>query len=138
MIDRSIERSIVRSWQTEAAAMPYLVVRQPERVDHVIELREGFAIGRDAECDLVLADAQASRRHARIAGGAVVDLGSTHGTYVGGERITGSRQLADGDAIQIGNAVLIYRLDDPSDALHSSSVRGVPSSAERRLAVLYD
>jgi FHA domain len=67
-------------------------------------------LGRADEADLTLADAGVSRTHARViagAGGASIeDLGSSNGTFVNGERITGSRELQDGDEIQLGGAIL--------------------------------
>src|SRR5207247_1347761 len=55
----------------------------------------------------------ASREHASITareGGAVVeDLGSTNGTFVGVERITGSRAIQPGDRIRIGTTVIELR-----------------------------
>ena len=65
-------------------------------------------IGRDAECEVRLADAQVSRRHAVITaiadGVRVTDLDSRHGTIVNGERLTRPRRLLSGDVItQIGS-----------------------------------
>ncbi|MEM7287680.1 MAG: FHA domain-containing protein, partial [Actinomycetota bacterium] len=52
-----------------------------------------------------LEDGNVSRRHAEIrpqgTGFKVVDLGSTNGTSVNGERIA-ERQLRDGDVIEFG------------------------------------
>ena len=45
-------------------------------------------IGRAASCDVVVAQPYVSGRHAKIVHGIVVeDLGSTNGTFLGGERI---------------------------------------------------
>ena len=67
-------------------------------------------IGRADDADLTLADAGVSRTHARVsaaAGGASIeDLGSSNGTFVNGEQISGSQQLHDGDEIQLGGALL--------------------------------
>ncbi len=68
-------------------------------------------VGRSRECDLRIADGNASRRHAEIVQeGAtyfVLDLGSTNGTDVNGRRIT-REKLADGDRITIGGTDLIF------------------------------
>jgi hypothetical protein len=65
-------------------------------------------IGRLPECDVVLSDANASRRHVEVrpatdgtGGYVVVDLGSTNGTKVNGVGIR-SHRLSDGDDITIG------------------------------------
>lgn len=64
-----------------------------------------LTIGRAADAELVLADALASRRHARLAtrGGRLVlsDLGSTNGTRVNGE-IVREVVVGVGDRIEIG------------------------------------
>jgi pSer/pThr/pTyr-binding forkhead associated (FHA) protein len=71
------------------------------------------AIGRLPECDIVISDPGASRRHATITrqdGGEYVltDLGSTNGTIVNDEPV-GEHVLTDGDRITIGNTVLEFR-----------------------------
>lgn len=77
-----------------------------------LPLHDGFVIGRVAGCDLVIDDSKASRRHARIvveAGVAEVeDLGSSNGTRLNDKPVT-RRVLRDGDRIQIGATVLVYR-----------------------------
>lgn len=74
-----------------------------------------YVCGRDGACDVVFTGAGAaeiSKRHARLSrdaqGGVVIeDLGSTNGTYVNGQRITGARALRRGDAVMLANR---YRL----------------------------
>lgn len=77
-----------------------------------VPLRNGLVIGRVAGCDLVIDDSKASRRHARIvveAGVAEVeDLDSSNGTRLNDKPVT-RRVLRDGDRIQIGATVLVYR-----------------------------
>lgn len=69
-----------------------------------------MGIGRAPECDLVLKDSRASRRHARLAArdGVLVltDLGSTNGTRVNGHRVT-EVVLGAGDHVQIGETSLV-------------------------------
>jgi hypothetical protein len=68
-------------------------------------------LGREqSSADLVIPDPGVSRRHARMIpqNGSVIleDLGSSNGTYVNGERITGPVELATGDEVQLGDTVL--------------------------------
>ena len=66
----------------------------------------GAVLGRSRDCDLVVADENASRRHAEVrpSGSAwiVRDLGSTNGVKVNGRRIQDAQPLNDGDTITIG------------------------------------
>jgi Protein of unknown function (DUF3662)/FHA domain len=71
-------------------------------------------IGRLPECDVVLADANASRRHVEVrqstdggGGYVVVDLGSTNGTKVNGVGIH-THRLHHGDEITIGSTHLRF------------------------------
>ncbi|MDY0341097.1 MAG: DUF3662 and FHA domain-containing protein [Coriobacteriia bacterium] len=68
-------------------------------------------VGRLAECQIHIADANVSRRHAAFIrledGWAITDLGSTNGTRVNGATIERVR-LRDGDTIEIGLARLTY------------------------------
>src|SRR4051794_22424963 len=76
-------------------------------------LAGSLVAGRDPSAAIPLEDPEASRQHASITareGGAVVeDLGSTNGTFVGDERLTGSRTVAPGDRIRIGTTVIEVR-----------------------------
>lgn len=69
----------------------------------------GDTIGREG-CEIVLADPEVSRRHAKLrsldSALALEDLGSTNGTYVNGQRLEGVCELKDGDAIKMGNSAL--------------------------------
>jgi hypothetical protein len=70
-------------------------------------------LGRLPECELAVADPNASRRHAEVRRGAdntwlVADLGSTNGTKVNGVKITGPRQLDDGDEITVGSTTIRF------------------------------
>jgi len=68
-------------------------------------------LGRARECEIHLSDPNISRRHAEIRfdGGsyAVVDLGSTNGTELNGQRIKHAR-LSEGDVIAIGQTELTF------------------------------
>jgi Nif-specific regulatory protein len=127
--------------------MARLVVREPGRVAVTVDLADGLTVGRQAGNDVVVADRQASRLHARFAlseaGVTVTDLGSMHGTFVNGARIEGERPLADKDVVQIGNVLLELRTAGPEDGLDlvTTMTPGPPTRADadaRRLRLLYD
>jgi len=102
---------LVSSELKEAAggvAVGALVLANGERV---AVADKPLSIGRLAECDVVLADDSVSRRHAEVRRQGseimVVDLGSTNGTKVNGERVA-ERILDDGDLVDVGNATLRF------------------------------
>ena len=101
--------SIERVAAVTAASHRWLVLRGRR-----VQLRDGeFVVGRDAACDLCLADASVSRRHARLViEGATVrleDLGSKNGTTVGGELVRGQVVLRGDERIEFGSVVAVYR-----------------------------
>lgn len=70
-------------------------------------------IGRDISNDIVINDSEISRKHARLvlqdSGYILEDLGSTNGTFVGGQRLMGPYTLRPGDLILFGeNVSLTY------------------------------
>jgi len=76
----------------------------------------GAVVGRSRECDVVLSDANVSRRHAEVRPAAaatwtVSDLGSTNGVRVNGRQIDGAQQLAAGDRIVLGTAEIEFELE---------------------------
>ena len=70
-----------------------------------------LTIGRDRGCELALADAEVSRRHARLEtqGGIVFlrDLESSNGTFLNGRRLDDAVELREGDEIDVGTTRLI-------------------------------
>jgi pSer/pThr/pTyr-binding forkhead associated (FHA) protein len=98
----------------QPAAPRTLVVTQGALTGTSLPLREaGTVIGRNPECALVLDDDFASGRHARIFSrdGAwfVEDLGSTNGTFLGSERLTGPVRVEVGTTLRIGKTVIELR-----------------------------
>lgn len=72
-------------------------------------------IGRDSRCDIHLDDTETSRKHAQIDlvdnEYVINDLKSSNGTLVNGHLID-SKKLRDGDRIQIGKYVFVFRLQE--------------------------
>jgi hypothetical protein len=75
--------------------------------------RAVMVVGRSGDVDIPLEDAGVSRRHAEIhvvdGRARVVDLGSTNGTFVDGERVA-TADLHDGSTITVGRSRLTFRL----------------------------
>lgn len=99
--------------------------------------RDEISIGRGSNCDVILADKKASRKHAaikRVAAAFVVrDLGSANGTYVNGELIA-ERELQGGDLLRIGDTEFIFKAtsreyeEKKDDLLSVPSIEQVPSA----------
>jgi hypothetical protein len=93
---------------------PRLVVeRAPGHVPGMeYEVGEGAVMGRGDQAEIRLEDPFASSRHARLVrqGGAVVleDLGSTNGTYLNEELLSGPQPLHPGDRVRIGDSEFTY------------------------------
>jgi Nif-specific regulatory protein len=95
--------------------MAGFVVNLPGKDPFGVELHDRATIGRDGDCDVVLLDVKVSRTHARVerVGGAwsLRDLGSTHGTFVNGARVT-EVELTTGDQLQLGQTILRFVAED--------------------------
>lgn len=87
--------------------------------------RPGATIGREG-CDITIPDPELSRRHARIrrldSGVAIEDLGSTNGTFVNDQRITGVCELNENDVVRLGHTV--WRLQAAAVATGVAGQRG--------------
>jgi hypothetical protein len=101
-----------RVFEVPSVRAPDIVIeiKEPNRPPRRIPASGApIRIGRAPECELVLRDSRASRRHARLAArnGLLVltDLGSTNGTRVNGHRVS-EVVLGAGDRITIGESVL--------------------------------
>jgi pSer/pThr/pTyr-binding forkhead associated (FHA) protein len=84
-----------------------LVMRSGPTPGKVFPLKEEEVfIGRDVGNDIVINDAEISRRHARLAmqaGGYILeDLGSTNGTAVNADRLTSRHVMRVGEVISFG------------------------------------
>ncbi|MCC7138010.1 MAG: FHA domain-containing protein [Planctomycetes bacterium] len=97
-------------------------------------------VGRGAECDLALDNPVVSRAHAELRkegeAWSVVDLGSTNGTFVNGERVLAPRPLAAGDVVSVGPYALAFdgrRLSTkPRKAGTRIEVRGIGKQVNDR------
>ena len=120
-IDSSIEKQSepARTATPSARSAPR---QQPTRYQPVIEfdgrrypiVSSSVVLGRSSEAGILVDDTGVSRRHLEIRtrSGRVyaVDLGSTNGSFVNGQRIDGQVELSDGSAITMGRSRLTFRL----------------------------
>ena len=91
-----------------------VVVREDGGERMVALSSDTVTIGRLADCDVVLKDKGASRKHAQLkrrdGAWTLTDLGSTNGTRLNGQTVQ-SRELSDGDTTTIGTTVIEFRRD---------------------------
>jgi diguanylate cyclase (GGDEF)-like protein len=111
--DDSTKRTDEPSVQaTDRRDRAYLIVLTGSRAGemHRIEQPE-TTIGREEKADIRITDDGVSRRHAslRLEKEAVriEDMGSTNGTFLNEERITGPELLKDGDKLRIGSTTIL-------------------------------
>jgi hypothetical protein len=113
-------RRAIRSMTTSLAAAP------GRRPPFLLQFPRGggdrFSIGRDASCDLAIADMTVSRLHAQLErtpdGWLLSDLESTNGTRVNGWRVRGQVPVRVGDIVSFGSLDVVFssvtpRGDDP-------------------------
>jgi hypothetical protein len=94
----------------ELGVEPELVTLSWNGSSHEVKQRN-VVIGRSRDCDIQLADANVSRRHAELrqegASFWIVDLGSTNGIEVNGKRVKRAK-LRSGDTITLGSTELTF------------------------------
>ncbi|ACE82801.1 FHA domain-containing protein [Cellvibrio japonicus] len=99
--------------------------------NRVFPLKDITVIGRANDCDISLAAAHLSRRHAQlqVVDGMlfVKDLGSANGTFLNGKQVSEAR-VKRGDELRFD--ALSFGVIGPSDDMAKTSVRKPPSRAE--------
>lgn len=117
---RCSEWTEIRNLMPTATPYAYLTLRQPGQEPLLFPLRATVATaGRDgAKCPLLLPEGykRVSREHARFTRIAnlvtITDLGSSHGTYVDGTRISATTRLKSGQHITLGGPEANERVCD--------------------------
>ena len=111
---------------------PRLVVRRGPNPDQVYTLTSAMTfVGRELVNEVVIADAEVSRRHARIFWEEgtfyIEDLHSTNGTYVNGRRVTEKTRLASGDILDFGETIRVIFEHDIASAVVLESAGDSPA-----------
>ncbi len=146
------EPSLARAAAARAAQAPAaaaapghagLIVERNGKVERVAPFRgEELIVGRGPSCDLVLATAGVSRKHARFVREGesfrVFDLDSANGVRVNGERAT-ERLLHVGDVVGIDDFTLTFVIDrEPLDAVVRSVTEAPAETGAPNVTVLQD
>lgn len=127
----------------------------PQPVSRPLQGQGPIVIGRAAECDVCLVNERVSRRHAAIVRKGetwfIIDVGSTHGTYVNGLRVPRDTpaELSPGDLVRVGpwtfrvaggrapgGTTITTISDDPSVAQRIERATGAHSVSDKRLKLL--
>jgi pSer/pThr/pTyr-binding forkhead associated (FHA) protein len=99
--------------------------------------REEFLIGRGADCDLRLRENSVSRHHCmiRLANeeATILDLGSSNGTYVNGQRVRSQTTLRSGDELQVSTYRFVVELGDKQGIEFDTAVGGDPFTSTVKL-----
>ena len=114
---RTDEPSHTMVYRAEAAAPEVSAGPEPEVLTFLIDgkvrpsSKPRTVLGRSRQSDVYVTDVNVSRRHAEVvredAEYWLVDLGSTNGTQLNGERVQRAR-LDDGDVITIGSTEIVF------------------------------
>ena len=126
-------KTLRRSSPRPDRGTPALIVMAGGDLGKVFQFdQEDKTIGRDVEAEISLRDSLVSRRHAQVYRQkaedsdaiyyVIVDLHSTNGTFVNGERIS-KAFLQDGDKIQIGNTMLKFTFHDETDHHYQQEIQ---------------
>lgn len=91
--------------QTTGMEPPVLIAQTGPLSGQRWIIEHDLVVGRDTGCEVVIADRQVSRYHARFEptkeGILLEDLGSKNGTYCNGDRVSDPVLLKDGDMVQV-------------------------------------
>lgn len=93
--------------------MPKMTLLIGRKAMQVYDLnKDSILIGREDDVDIVIDNPSVSRKHAQVrkegAGWVVEDLGSSNGTFLHGGKITGARELKEGDEIGFGKFSVVF------------------------------
>ena len=112
--------------EAEREGLPFLIFRDGDEHHQILVLddqAERLSIGRRSSADVALTwDEGVSRLHAELRrhgeDWTLVDDGlSMNGSFVNGEPVRGQRRLHDGDALRLGDAVLVFRRPTEAESL---------------------
>ncbi len=100
-------------------ALLIIVSRQDFGRTHVID-EPGVVLGRQSDCEFVIADPLLSRRHCMITADEageyfIEDLNSTNATTLNSRKLKAKTRLQFGDRIVIGNTILRFYIEEELD-----------------------
>lgn len=113
-VDDELDETVLD--REDTSAMGWLIVKRSPymRRGQVIKIRNGAIIGRSGKAaHILIDDDKVSGIHARIqvrdSDFFVIDLGSSNGTYVNDEVISGTTQIRQDDTVRVGDTVMVLK-----------------------------
>ncbi len=112
-----------------------LVMKTGPNPGQIIPLdKTEYILGRDLSNDIVVNDSEVSRKHTKIyvfgQGFVVEDMGSTNGTFVNGQRISGPHTLIPGELIALGDQTTylfeVAEVDEDATRVAAPPMQQVP------------
>lgn len=120
----ALSQSAGSEWKPESTAFPTLLLVRDNEERKISLAHSPFTVGRRADKDLAISDPRVSRDHAQIVSENgrlyVVDEGSTHGTFVNGERVQ-RKALQRNDRLEFGVRETLYLVFDPVQQTKNSA-----------------
>ncbi|MGH2901873.1 MAG: FHA domain-containing protein, partial [Solirubrobacteraceae bacterium] len=116
--------------EAERTGRPFLLFRDGDGAQRIVDLGdapERTTIGRSTTNGVALVwDAEVSRVHASLEHvgdeWSFVDDGRSHnGSLIDGDRVQGRRRLRDGDAIELGRTVIVFRSPSGRESLRTAT-----------------
>jgi pSer/pThr/pTyr-binding forkhead associated (FHA) protein len=144
-LHRSTPQELQARISAERTNRAFLLYRDGEGTQRILGLGDApdrLTIGRNPSNWLALPwDSEASRVHATLERlgdeWTLVDDGrARNGTFVDGERVSGRRRLRDGETLQMGRTVMLFRSPEDETAVTELSAHAVPppiSAAQLRV-----
>ncbi len=106
---RQAKRSVAPAAASPVPGPALVVLAPPELLGRRYQLAQELTLGRAAGCQITLDDTYVSQLHARIFRAEdvlyVEDLGSTNGTYLNRNKVSGPSLLEVGDQVQVGSTI---------------------------------
>lgn len=121
-IDATMDKTTAPAAASAPPPAPSAPPRPPPSKQAVLDINgqryglhaDSVVLGRSAEADIPVEDPGVSRRHIEVVREGsrawAVDLGSTNGSYVNGQRVVDREELFDGSIIAMGRTRITYRL----------------------------
>jgi len=140
-------RELAQRIDAERRGLPFVLHLDGDGRQRIVELGEAdtsLSIGRRPSSDIPLPwDTEVSRLHAVLARvgdeWTLADEGlSRNGSFVNGRRLRGRRRLCGGDAITIGNTLLVFMTGDAGDLATTGTTQHLapPEISDAQLRVL--